>query len=197
MKKWRILFGSIVFVLSFIFVSAVSADTTYVVQYGDTLWRISRLYNLTPQAIAAVNPKITNINLIYAGDLLVIPGDGTPGTGGQGYIIRYGDTLYNIAWRHNTTVAAILAVNPQITNLNWIYAGHTLTIFPAATQGGTGNPGPEPVPAGGIYIVQPGDGLTGIARRYGITVESILALNPQITNPHLIFVGDRITLPGG
>ena len=195
MKKWRILFGSIVLVLSFVFVSAVSADTTYVVQYGDTLWRISRLYNLTPQAIAAVNPKITNINLIYAGDLLVIPGDGTPGTGGQGYIIRYGDTLYNIAWRHNTTVAAILAVNPQITNPNWIYAGQTLTLPP----GIGGQPAPvqtvQPVP--GVYIVQPGDGLTGIARRYGITVESILALNPQITNPHLIFVGDRITLPGG
>jgi peptidoglycan-N-acetylglucosamine deacetylase len=46
------------------------------------------------------------------------------------------------------------------------------------------------------YIVQRGDTLSKISRRYGTTVAKILRLNPQIKNPDLIFVGQKITLPG-
>lgn len=197
MKKWRILILTLVIVLSFVFVSAVYADTTYVVRYGDTLWRISRIYGTTPEAIKAANSKITDINIIFAGDFLVIPTADPPGdsgTGGGGpYVIQYGDTLYNIAWRYGTTVNAILVANPQIKDPNWIYAGHTLTLPAVVTGGGAGG-NPEPIPESGIYIVQPGDGLTGIGRRYGLTVDALLILNPQIKNRDLIFVGDQVKL---
>ncbi len=201
MNRSRILIVVAVIGLSFVFVSVVSADTTYVVRYGDTLWRIARFYGTTPAAIQNANPKITNINLIYAGEVLVIPGN--IGTGGQGnYIIQYGDTLFGIARRHGTTVAAIRAINPQIVNPNRIYAGHRLAI-PAATNPnigvGTANSDGEPVaiPSDNVHIVQPGDGLMSIARRYGTTVEVLLSLNTYIENPDLILVGDKIVLPGG
>jgi DNA-binding SARP family transcriptional activator/LysM repeat protein len=60
---------------------------------------------------------------------------------------------------------------------------------------GTGTP-----PAGGRTVtVQPGDTLSGIAHReLGAASRwpEIAALNPAITNPDLIFPGQRLTLPG-
>jgi len=45
------------------------------------------------------------------------------------------------------------------------------------------------------YTVKPGDTLFFIARRHGTTVNRILELNPQITNPNLIRPGQIIRLP--
>lgn len=52
-----------------------------------------------------------------------------------------------------------------------------------------------PDTGGRVYTVQRGDYLSLIARRFGTTVSAILKLNPQITNPSLIFPGERIVLP--
>lgn len=43
------------------------------------------------------------------------------------YTVRSGDTLFNIAQRYNTTIEAILALNPR-TNPDRIYVGETLII---------------------------------------------------------------------
>ncbi|HSJ87213.1 MAG TPA: LysM peptidoglycan-binding domain-containing protein, partial [Anaerolineales bacterium] len=56
---------------------------------------------------------------------------------------------------------------------------------------------PPPPPAGQTYWVQRGDTLRIIAAKFGTTVESILKLNPNITNPNLIFVGQAISIPSG
>jgi len=45
------------------------------------------------------------------------------------------------------------------------------------------------------YTVQPGDTLFFIAQRFGTTVDAILAINPQITNPSAIFPGTVICIP--
>lgn len=55
------------------------------------------------------------------------PGICPPGTTFP-YVIQRGDTLFSIATRFNTTVQAILAVNPQITNPNIIFVGRTIQI---------------------------------------------------------------------
>ena len=46
----------------------------------------------------------------------------------------------------------------------------------------------------GIYVIQPGDTLSKIAKTYGTTVENLMELNPQITNQNLIFAKDTIKL---
>ncbi|WP_214851474.1 LysM peptidoglycan-binding domain-containing protein [Exiguobacterium sp. s193] len=46
--------------------------TSYTVKSGDTLYAIASKYNVTVSSLAAAN-KITNINLISAGQLLIIP----------------------------------------------------------------------------------------------------------------------------
>lgn len=43
-----------------------------------------------------------------------------------------------------------------------------------------------------IYTVKSGDTLWGIAKKYGITLAQIIALNPQIKNPNLISIGQKV-----
>lgn len=47
------------------------------------------------------------------------------------------------------------------------------------------------------YTVQPGDSMWSIAQQLGLTLDELLAANPQITNPDLIYPGQEINIPGG
>ncbi len=57
-----------------------------------------------------------------------------------------------------------------------------------------GVPGtPEPVLAG-RYTVQPGDTLSGIAVRFGVSEEEIMAVN-DLENRDRLFVGQELAIP--
>ena len=183
----------------------VFADTVYVVQPGDTLFKISLRFNVSMQAIMAAN-GITNPNLIFAGQRLVIPGAGSgagnTGTsgGGQRYTVQRGDTLSLISVRFGVTLQAIMAAN-GITNPNFIFAGQVLTI-PGAGSGSTPAPATPPpatvtpAPSGGAtYVVLRGDTLWGIARKFGVSQQAIMAAN-GITNPNRILAGQTLVIPG-
>jgi LysM repeat protein len=57
-------------------------------------------------------------------------------------------------------------------------------------------PAVSPAPAATYAVVEPGDTLSGIGRRYYVTVEELLTANPQIADPDRIRVGERIAIPG-
>ena len=76
------------------------------------------------------------------------------------------------------------------------------SVPPAPTSSGTVSPDRlallEPCPdrAGCYhYVVKRGDTLNRISRFFGVPLDTILRLNPQITDPSLILPGDRIELP--
>jgi len=126
------------------------------VRSGETLLCIARAYGVSAWAIANQNWLYYPF-ILYPGQRLAIPnvpyqnppgptcvpqfGGGTPppitptptptpisgSTCRAYYQVRYGDTLYAIAWRYGTTVAAIAAKN-HLTNPNWIWAGQWLCI---------------------------------------------------------------------
>jgi LysM repeat protein len=52
-----------------------------------------------------------------------------------------------------------------------------------------------PVTGGNSYTVQRGDTLFIIALRFETTVQNLLHLNPQISNPNLIYAGQQINVP--
>jgi LysM repeat protein len=107
------------------------------------------------------------------------------------YVVRTGDTLYSIARRFGTTVTAIAQIN-NIANTRYIQVGQRLLI-PRESNVTPVPVTPQPNPT--VYVVQRGDTLYSIARRYGTTVEAI-ALTNKIANPSLIYVGQRLTIPG-
>ncbi|MFZ5641915.1 MAG: LysM peptidoglycan-binding domain-containing protein [Bacillota bacterium] len=55
---------------------------------------------------------------------------------------------------------------------------------------------PVNCPGGRIYEVKSGDTLSKIARRFNTTVQAIMAANPQIKDPNVIFAGQEICIPG-
>ncbi len=156
------------------------AQTTYVVQRGDTLSAIARRYNISVQTLMSYN-GLTNTT-IYVGQQLLIPGGNDPGpVYPTTYVVQRGDTLSSIARRYDTTVQALMAVNHlQSTN---IYVGQRLTISVASDPN-------QPVI---YYTVQRGDTLSSIARRYNITVDAIRAANGLTSNT--IYIGQQLLIP--
>ena len=184
-------------------VAPAYANTTYVVQTGDTLYLISLKFNVSMAAIMQAN-GLTNPDLIYVGQQLIIPstssGTGTSSgssssSSGTAYIVQAGDTLSKISLKFNVSLAKIVGAN-GITNPNIVYVGQRLMIpgpdwVPStSTSGGTTS-----IPTGTNYVVQSGDTLSRIAQRYGVTVAALMSLN-AITNPNLIFVGQRLVISG-
>ena len=89
--------------------------SSYTVQWGDTLGKIAYRCGTTISALILANPAVGNGSLIYAGQVLAMPGSYvSDGNGYATYIVAAGDTLKTIAIRYGTTMAVI-------ANLNGIY----------------------------------------------------------------------------
>lgn len=108
------------------------------------------------------------------------------------YTIRRGDALSTIADHWLISIQTLQALNPQITDPSTIVVGHVL--FLGRSPFVTLDACPD-APACYFYVVRPGDRLSTIAGRYGITTEAILQLNPRITDPNAIYSGQTIRLP--
>lgn len=112
------------------------APQKYTAVAGDSFESIANKYGITLRELINANPQLLKI-----GDQLTIPtvvsmpsGNGNGGGSGGGstpsqrtYTIKSGDTLYAIAVRFGTTVAAIAAAN-HIANPNQISIGQVLII---------------------------------------------------------------------
>lgn len=113
------------------------------------------------------------------------------------YTVRAGDNLFRIALRNNTSVEAIQSANALTGEI--IQPGQILQIpncIPDDDDASDAQSGDSDVTDSGIvHRVQSGETLGGIARRYGTTIEAILDLNPQITNPDRLSLNQEIAIP--
>ncbi len=51
------------------------------------------------------------------------------------------------------------------------------------------------IPGPAIYVIQPGDTLSGVAAQNGLTLDELLRANPAITDPTRLRPGDQIVIP--
>ena len=118
----------------------VAADASkpakHKVAAGDSFESIANKYGVTVRELVSANPQ-----LLKTGDSLAvpaavaIPAEGETGSTGGGsgsssprtYTVKSGDSLYAIAIKYSTTVAAIASAN-NISNVNNIAAGQVLVI---------------------------------------------------------------------
>lgn len=116
----------------------------------------------------------------------------------QTYVVKAGDTFKTIADAHGLTMFELLDANPSLlkTGTRLKIPGQvSLPTVPEEPEFPT-----QPEGTGGLkpvitHKVTKTDTLFGIALKYRISVEAILAHNPQITNPNLIFEGQIIVIP--
>jgi LysM repeat protein len=101
------------------------------------------------------------------------------------YTVKAGDTLYALARRYGTTVAAIEAANPGI-NPNRLSIGQPLCI--------PRQPVYPSCPGGDYYVVQRGDTLYAIAHRYSVSLSDLMRANPQ-ADPNLLVIGQVLCIP--
>jgi LysM repeat protein len=117
----RILTGMAVPVLTVAVITGGSPGFgAYKVKPGDTLSHIASRYGTTVRTLVALNKLPGNGNALYAGEVLTIPGKGTPTTatrpakrslGRVTYVVKSGDTISAIAKRFKCSQANLLAAN--------------------------------------------------------------------------------------
>lgn len=96
---------------------------TYIVQSGDTLWLLAQRFNTTVAAIKTLNNLTSDV--LQVGQILLIPGTDTTSPSFS-YSVRAGDTLWLLAQRFNTTVAALRALNSLTSDV--LHIGQILLI---------------------------------------------------------------------
>lgn len=94
------------------------------------------------------------------------------------YVVKSGDTLFQIARRYGTTSQTISQAN-QLPNPDHLVVGQALVI---------------PV-SGKFHVVVAGDSLWGISRKYGVTVEELARLN-GLSQSVPLQIGRELRIPG-
>src|SRR5690606_63094 len=186
----------------------VAGGRTYVVKRGDTLSGIARRYGVSTRALASAN-GIRKPSQLHVGRRLRIPG----GAGGverevvvaneaapraparaaastTHHTVRRGETLASIARRYGVSTSALASAN-GMRNPNQIVVGQRLTI-PAT--GRTAPSVPTARASTRIYTVRPGDTLSSIARRHGVSVRELAVANNLSRTGH-IRSGQKLRVP--
>ncbi len=162
-----------------------ASDSTYTVQSGDTLSEIAQNFGISLQDLLSLNPQISDPDLIYPGQIINIPSGSGSSNNSNYYTVQSGDTLSEIAQNFGISLQDLLSLNPQISDPDLIYPGQIINIPSGSGSSNNSN----------YYTIQSGDTLSEIAQNFGVSLQDLLSLNPQISDPDLIYPGDIINIP--
>ncbi|MFO8149584.1 MAG: LysM peptidoglycan-binding domain-containing protein [Trueperaceae bacterium] len=182
--------------LSLIVLAGHAAAQTVTVQPGDSLWSIARAHDTTVADLMASNQL--DRERLSIGQVLTLPSAAaTPAAAAAFesgvplvYVVQPGDSLWSIARAHDTSTAALMALNGLASDT--IQPGASLRLpgarvaTAAATAAEMAAPAPAPADAPAssapaaapaTYVVRSGDSLYDIARGHGLTVDALIAWN--------------------
>ncbi len=150
----------------------------HVVEAGDSLYQISRLYHTTVAHLRALN-GIEGGPDLFVGRSILVPKLNE--TIFERYIVQTGDSLYSISKRVNVGIAALQALN-KLADARSLRIGQTI-LLPILEN--------ETLD---VYVVKAGDTLAKIAAAHDTSAEYLRALN-GIADPSLIVPEQAIVVP--
>lgn len=157
----------------------------HLVERGETLYGLSKLYNISQDEIIKANPEIADG--VKAGFVLIIPqkskeiasvtSDEKEQSALVFHTIKKGDTLYNLSQKYNTTIDNILALNPGVSPTSF-KIDEVIRIQPDVVI-----PIPQKIPVTEFYShkLSKNETFYSIAKNYGITEQELRQANPGIT----------------
>ncbi len=179
------------------------------IRRGETVSTIAARYGVSQYSILAAN-NLSRRSTIYAGKTIIVPVplDGAPGGrsnrsyGAKNgvYIVRSGDTMWDISRAFGTSVDALRRIN-YIERGSRIYVGQKLKIpsnakyFKTKNTGGPAYAGTSGSGKSDKYKVRAGDTLWDIARRFGTTTSKIRAMN-GLGRSSRIYPGQELLIDG-
>jgi len=181
--------------------SGAHADLRHTVAPGESLTSIAAADGVSIHALAGAN-RLAPDALLIAGSVLRIPPRGTGFSRAaphraspmpaHRYTVRPGDTLSALAARAGVSVSALAARNHLRPN-GLLIAGVTIELPGAAPS--VSSPAKPTAPALSRYVIQPGDTLTALAARTGISERRLAAIN-RLPADALLIAGASLAVPG-
>ncbi len=160
----------------------------YRIQAGDTYYSLAGLYNTSVAAIVSANPTV-DPNRLRIGQAICLPArqpEYPSCPEGNYYTIQAGDTFYAIATRYGISVDDLREANPYV-DPDRLRVGQMICI-PLAVA-------PVTCPTGTIsYTIQAGDTFYSLARKFRVSLDAMLQVNPGI-NPDALLIGQKICIP--
>lgn len=157
---------------------------TYTVKKGDTLYGISNQFGVSVVDLKNLN-NLKDNNLKIGQILKISQSSGTNPDSTVNYIVKKGDSLYSIARVYKTTVQEIQKLNNLKSNA--LSIGQELKIPENYVNDASAN-----LPTYINYTVKKGDSLYSIAKRYGITTNTIIKDNALKNN--LLSIGQNLKI---
>ncbi len=114
------------------------------------------------------------------------------------HTIKSGDTLWKLSQANGVSVQSILDLNPGVDPRN-LKIGATLCIPASTSSESPSRPSPSPAPrtcprGASSYIIRTGDTLWKLSQSHGVSLQSIMDLNPGV-DAHNLQIGDVICIP--
>jgi LysM repeat protein len=164
--------------------AARADEFRHTVAPGETLFRIALRYGVSVQALANAN-GITNVNVIQAGQRLIIPGKAAEPAPQAEQPAQPAQVAEAQAPTLPTAAKVDKVAVPGATGADLVSAFKTVGAAPLTVAGRQ----PERT-----HVVKRGEGLARIAGQYGMSWEALANYN-SIANPNLIYTGMILKIP--
>lgn len=195
MNKWTSKIAALTVGTTVLLTSVGQASAaSYTVKSGDSLSKIAKQYNISYQTIMNTNNLTSTI--IFPGQQLIIGEKQTSTTPAPSstttYTVKSGDTLSKIGSQYGVSYQTLMEWNKLSSTL--IQIGQKLVVK-GSTTSATKPPSNSAFESNtSKYIVKPGDTLSKIGSKYGISYQTIMKLN-NLTSTK-ISVGQKLIVSG-
>ena len=183
----------------------------HIVRSGETMSGLARRYSVAVDDIRAANPRIRSTKL-RSGQLVIVPTQGPISAEVARQVsapepaeatwhrVRSGETLSSIARRYHVSQRQLQSLNGMGKSTR-IRSGQRLRVSTSesAPRAGRKTVRKTTVPTmasaeARSHVVRRGDTLTGLARRYGVTVQALRAAN-DLSVSDVLKSGTRLRIP--